>query len=202
MAPIIRVHEYLSKTPIHHDHMNVLHWRVRRCRHHHILRLQVLMYNTFGMAVSNGTEGVLHDLHHPTLVGAWILRQVGWQAFDEVLQVPSVTWFHDQVKVALILKILKYSEDIGVVQLLQHRKLLAHLVWWCSSFVSCLLADDLADPNDLFVSLLLKLVAHQIDGAEGTFSQLLLRIVDIGKPLRILLDELLAPIPVSSLTTL
>mmetsp|Transcript_18155 Transcript_18155/g.42182 ORF Transcript_18155/g.42182 Transcript_18155/m.42182 type:complete len:306 (-) Transcript_18155:607-1524(-) len=182
--------------------MNVFHWSVWRSGHHHILRLQVLVHNAFGVTISDRAQGVLHDLHNPTLVGAWILSQVSWQAFDEVLQIPSMAGFHDQIEVALILEVLKDAQDVWMVKLLEDGKFLAHLVRWRSCLVSSLLAYDLTYSNDLIVCFLLKPVAHKINRSKGALSELLLRIIDVSKSLCVLLEELLTPIPVTRLTTL
>mmetsp|Transcript_157993 Transcript_157993/g.383665 ORF Transcript_157993/g.383665 Transcript_157993/m.383665 type:complete len:332 (-) Transcript_157993:546-1541(-) len=191
------VGEHLGEAKVHHDHVDVVGARLLWGREHDILRLQVLVDDGLGVAVSHGGQRMLHDLGDPELVGP---RVHGLQRLDVAGKVSAAARLHQEVEILLIFKVLEDAQHVRVVQLLQHRKFLPHLGLRRLGSPCLGLGNDLADPDALVtLAVALRLVRHQVHGAEGTFAKLLLHLVDVLESLEILLEELPPPFLVSLL---
>mmetsp|Transcript_16725 Transcript_16725/g.36906 ORF Transcript_16725/g.36906 Transcript_16725/m.36906 type:complete len:283 (-) Transcript_16725:1206-2054(-) len=191
ITPVSGSSKDLCQTKVHHDNVHLRHRGVPGCGEHYVLRLKVLVDDSFGVTVSDGGQGVLHDLGHPELIGLGIH---GFQTLHILCEITTAALLHHQVEVLLILKVLKYSENMRMVELFENCKLFPYLGFRCHRFFGLGLADHLANANPFgFVLVHLCPVRDQIYGTKRAFAQLFLDLVDFVKLLRICLNEILPP---------
>mmetsp|Transcript_47099 Transcript_47099/g.102585 ORF Transcript_47099/g.102585 Transcript_47099/m.102585 type:complete len:201 (-) Transcript_47099:171-773(-) len=113
-------------------------------------------------------------------------------------QIPSTTWFHNQIEALLILEILKDSHHMWMVKAFQHGKLLAHTLVGRLGLVRAGLLDDLAHADTGVVGAM----SHFVDRSKTSFAQLPALAVDFLEPLGVLLQELFSPSLVTLLASL